>query len=115
TLAAMWTPATLRDGTPANGGMGSYGFGWFLDERNGHRLIWHAGATGTAFWHLPEDRLTVIVLTNLELAAGGDALSIAKQIGALYIPDATWTAMKPRPDPDPALTQKLKEELVRLG
>lgn len=95
--------------------LGAYGLGWFLDERNGHRIVQHGGATGTAFWHLPEDRLTVIVLTNLEALAGGNASEIASRIAALYVPDATFSAMKPKPDPDPALTQKLKAEILRLA
>jgi CubicO group peptidase (beta-lactamase class C family) len=115
TLAAMWTPTVLKDGTPFHGPLGAYGFGWFLAERNGHRIVQHGGSTGTAFWHLPDDRLTVVVLTNLEALAGGDAPGIAKRIAALSVPDATWAAMKPKPDPDPALTKKLKAEIVRLG
>jgi D-alanyl-D-alanine carboxypeptidase len=115
TLASMWTPAALDDGSEIHTPMGAYGFGWFLDERNGHRIVHHGGSTGTAFWHLPEDRLTVIVLTNLEALAGGDAVGIAKQIAALYAPDATWAAMTSQPDPDPTLTAALKAEILRLG
>jgi CubicO group peptidase (beta-lactamase class C family) len=105
----------LWDGTTAYSPLGSYGFGWFLDERNGHRIVQHGGSTGTVFWHLPDDRLTVIVLTNLEATAGGDAPGIAQRIAALYAPEATWAAMKPKPDPDPPLTAKLKAELIRLA
>jgi CubicO group peptidase (beta-lactamase class C family) len=115
TLAAMWTPAALKDGTRVQTALGAYGFGWFLDERNGHRIIQHGGSTGTAFWHLPDDRLTVIVLTNLEALAGGDATGIARQIAALYVPGATWAAMRPKPDPSPGLTARLKAELRRLA
>jgi D-alanyl-D-alanine carboxypeptidase len=115
TLAAIWTPAALKDGTQVHTPLGAYGFGWFLDERNGHRIVQHGGSTGTAFWHLPDDRLTVIVLTNLEALAGGDGTGIARQIAALYVPEATWAAMKSKPDPDQELTDRLKAELLRLA
>jgi D-alanyl-D-alanine carboxypeptidase len=115
TLEQMWTPAALKDGSPVQSPMGAYGFGWFLAERNGHRLVQHGGSTGTCFWHLPDDRLTVIVLTNLEMLAGGDAPGMAKTISAFYVPEATWAAMKAKPDPQPELTTTLKAELLRLG
>jgi len=35
----MWTPVKLKDAKTY-----PYGFGWFLDESNGHRLIEHDGA-----------------------------------------------------------------------
>lgn len=115
TLKQMWTPGTLKDGTTVRSPMGAYGLGWFLSERNGHRIVMHGGATGTVIWRLPDDRLTVIVLTNLEMLAGGDAPGLAKDIAALYVPGATWAAMKPQPDPDPELSRKLKEEVLRLA
>ena len=59
----MWTPVKLKDGKTY-----PYGFGWFLKEANGHRLIEHDGAwqgfTMTISRYV-DDRLTVIVMTNL--------------------------------------------------
>jgi CubicO group peptidase (beta-lactamase class C family) len=44
-----------------------YGFGWRYSEHRGHRTQWHSGET-TSFRNVivrfPEERLTVIVLTN---------------------------------------------------
>src|SRR5262249_18870821 len=37
---AMWTPVRLDDGTRH-----PYGFGWFVTDRRGHRLIDHPGIT----------------------------------------------------------------------
>jgi D-alanyl-D-alanine carboxypeptidase len=65
-LAAMWTQVTLNDGSRR-----LYGFGWFVTERRGHRLIDHSGITGTQFSRFPDDHLTVIVLTNLGYRLGG--------------------------------------------
>jgi CubicO group peptidase (beta-lactamase class C family) len=115
TLERMWQTASLKDGTPMQSPLGPYGIGWFLGERNGHRIVQHGGATGTAFWRLPDDHLTVIVLTNLEMLAGGDATGIAKKIAALYAPDASWAAMKAVTDPAPATTESIRAELLRLA
>jgi CubicO group peptidase (beta-lactamase class C family) len=45
----------------------AYGFGWFLDPFEGHRRIYHDGSTiggKTTIQRLPDDRLTVIILSN---------------------------------------------------
>jgi CubicO group peptidase (beta-lactamase class C family) len=60
----MWTPVKLK-----NGKTYPYGFGWFLNGANGHRLIEHDGAwqgfTMTISRYV-DDGLTVIVMTNLD-------------------------------------------------
>jgi CubicO group peptidase (beta-lactamase class C family) len=45
----------------------AYGFGWFLDPFEGHRRIYHDGSTiggKTTIQRLPDDHLTVIILSN---------------------------------------------------
>ena len=42
-----------------------YGFGWEIKEQHGHRMMTHAGITGTEYARFPVDGLAVIVLTNL--------------------------------------------------
>jgi CubicO group peptidase (beta-lactamase class C family) len=45
----------------------AYGFGWFLDPFKGHRRIFHDGSTiggKTTIQRLPDDGLTVIILSN---------------------------------------------------
>ena len=63
-LDQMWTVAPLKDGKPNSG---HYGFGWFIDQINGHRVIEHEGAwqgfTGNISRYV-DDKLTVVVLTN---------------------------------------------------
>jgi CubicO group peptidase (beta-lactamase class C family) len=59
-LATMWTPVKLNDGSTY-----PYGFGWEIEKFFGRRMITHSGAAGTEYTFLPDDRLTVIVLTNL--------------------------------------------------
>jgi len=40
-LDLMWTVTKLKNGQPNKG---NYGFGWFIDQRNGHRCIHHDGS-----------------------------------------------------------------------
>jgi CubicO group peptidase (beta-lactamase class C family) len=69
-LAAIWTPAKLK-----NGGRYPYGFGWNLGEKDGHKMISHGGYTGTEYTRFPDDKLTVIVLTNLGLDRGDEPVN----------------------------------------
>jgi CubicO group peptidase (beta-lactamase class C family) len=59
-LKAMWTPAKLN-----NGKTYPYGFGWEIEQMGDHRVITHSGVSGTEYTRLPDDKLTVIILTNL--------------------------------------------------
>jgi CubicO group peptidase (beta-lactamase class C family) len=83
-LDLMWTPVRLKDGQ-AN--KGNYGFGWFIDERVGHRCIHHDGSWQgfeTAIDRYVDDRLTVVVLTNL---AGAEPGKITQHIAEMYLAD----------------------------
>jgi CubicO group peptidase (beta-lactamase class C family) len=78
---AMWSRVKLGDGSTFG-----YGLGWFLEDVNGHRHVYHAGgAPGTAaiFSRYPDDRLTVIILAN-----GGAAYVQALDLGVAqrYVP-----------------------------
>jgi CubicO group peptidase (beta-lactamase class C family) len=67
-LGQMWTVASLRNGQPNSG---HYGYGWFIEVQDGHRLIEHEGAWQgfeTQISRYVDDQLTVVVLTNLDEA-----------------------------------------------
>jgi len=60
----------------------SYGYGWFITKAPvpGHRLIWHDGRIDgfrTYFGHYPDDRVTIIFLSNL---ATLDELALASAL-----------------------------------
>lgn len=81
-LDLMWTPVKLKNGQPNKG---HYGFGWFIDERNGHRCIHHDGAWQgfeTAIDRYIDDQLTVVALTNL---AGAEPGKITQHVAELYL------------------------------
>src|SRR3981081_682493 len=82
------TAATAANGAPQQQSDGSlaplYGFGWFLDPYKGHRRYAHYGETvgfRNAIQRFPDDRLTVIVLSN---RAEVDAPALAGRVADLY-------------------------------
>ncbi len=81
-LDLMWTPVKLKNGQ-AN--KGHYGFGWFIDDRNGHRCIHHDGSWQgfeTAIDRYVDDKLTVIALANLADSSPG---KITEHVADLYL------------------------------
>jgi len=83
-LAAMWTPVKLN-----NGSSYPYGFGWGIGAEHGHKTISHGGYTGTEYTRFPDDKLTVIVLTNLGLHNGDepvDSWGLTNGVAARYLP-----------------------------
>lgn len=80
----IWTPAKLADGKDTG-----YGFGWQLGSVNGHRRTHHGGAWQgftTYFDRYPDDRLTVVVLTNLAAPASNPG-KIASAVAAVPVPE----------------------------
>jgi CubicO group peptidase (beta-lactamase class C family) len=47
---------------------GTYAFGWFIRDRNGHKMIAHAGGIhgfSTSILRFPDDELCIVVLNNI--------------------------------------------------
>jgi len=90
-LEQMWAPVRLSSGATY-----PYGFGWELATMNGHPVVLHTGSN-QGFWisisRYLKDRLTVIVLTNLD-DAHSSTLGIAEPVAAIYLP-----ALKAAPAP----------------
>ncbi len=81
-LDQMWTIAKLSNGKPNSG---DYGFGWFIDTKNGHRIVEHEGAWQgfeTQISRYVDDKLTVVVLTNLEQAKPD---KFAHEVAKMYL------------------------------
>jgi Beta-lactamase class C and other penicillin binding proteins len=107
---AMWTPTKLKDGTER-----SYGFGWVVDTYRTRRRVHHSGGINGFSSYLtrfPDDRVTVIVLTNQDAADPGQ---IAHEVAAEYIPALKENAPKVIEDKDPATTARLKGVLTALA
>ncbi|MGH9601473.1 MAG: serine hydrolase domain-containing protein, partial [Terriglobales bacterium] len=109
-LEQMWKPVRL-----SGGGQSNYGFGWQLDVLRGHRVVEHAGGTGTAIFRLPDDRLTVIILTNLTLGSTNNPYGIAHAVAAHYIHGLSFAAIPAERDTNPNLTAKLRTLLGEVA
>ncbi|HEY1660667.1 MAG TPA: serine hydrolase domain-containing protein [Candidatus Sulfotelmatobacter sp.] len=81
-LQQMWTIVKLKNGEPNSG---HYGFGWEILEKNGHHVLDHGGSWQGFKTHISryvDDKLTVVVLTNLDSADPG---RIADHVAKLYL------------------------------
>ena len=81
-LDLMWTPVKLKNGRPNKG---DYGFGWFVEQRHGHRCIRHDGAWQgfeTTIDRYVDDHLTVVALANL---AESKPSKIAEHVAEMYL------------------------------
>ena len=86
-LDEMWTPVALNDGKPNSS---NYGYGWVIDNTASHRVVQHGGAWQGFTTHISrylDDKLTVVVLTNL--AAGSykkNSPKIGRGVAEIYLP-----------------------------
>jgi CubicO group peptidase (beta-lactamase class C family) len=81
TVELMWTPQKNTAGETTH-----YGIGWGIDVRDGQRQISHTGGAvggSTMLLIVPDDRIVVAILTNLEDAGpAGTARAIAEIFAA---------------------------------
>jgi CubicO group peptidase (beta-lactamase class C family) len=74
---AMMSPTRANNGEPL-----PYGIGWYVQEYDGHTLVWHAGwwedAYSALYLKIPELDLTFIVLANSEGIWWGNPLDGAE-------------------------------------
>lgn len=81
-LEPMWTPVKLKNGQPNSG---HYGFGWFIENIGGKRVVRHEGewqGFTTFITRHVDDKTTVVVLTNL---ASDQPERIAEHVADMYI------------------------------
>jgi CubicO group peptidase (beta-lactamase class C family) len=83
TLEQAWTPARLKDGTPAPMWWGHCGLGWLVAEHQGHRYVGHLGGNSVWYGRYPAEDLTVIVLTNLD---NSNPAALAERVADFYLP-----------------------------
>jgi len=78
----MWTPVKLNSGATH-----PYGFGWSLEPMGNHRQVSHGGSLPgfrSHFSRLPDDKLSIIVLTN---SGGASPEAIVRGVAAFYLSD----------------------------
>ena len=107
TLRGMWTRTRL-----GKGGEADYGLGWQVSEAEGRPMIAHGGGIpgfSTQVCRFPGEKLSVIVLTNLE---GGHAGEMARGIAGVIVPALAPKPMEPIADADEAATARLRNLLA---
>lgn len=85
-LEQMTTPAKLNSGRWALVNGRPYGLGWELVDYRGIKAQEHGGFSGTHMLRFPDLGLTVIVLTNLDLASGNMPNLLARDLAGLTDP-----------------------------
>jgi CubicO group peptidase (beta-lactamase class C family) len=106
-LEQMWTPVRLNDGTTY-----PYGFGWSLENVNGHRLIAHGGAWQgfkAYIGRYVDDNLTIVVFANL---AQAQVTHIANRVAATCNPELEPPRPKPIEDREPQVTALVRRILA---
>jgi CubicO group peptidase (beta-lactamase class C family) len=81
----MWTVAKLKNGQP---NAGHYGFGWFIETKNGRHVVEHEGAWQgfkSQISRYVDDKLTIVILANLDEAKPGP---IADHVAEMYFSGA---------------------------
>ncbi|HEX3130632.1 MAG TPA: serine hydrolase domain-containing protein, partial [Thermoanaerobaculia bacterium] len=82
TQEKAWTPFISTGGQRL-----PYGFGWFVEDYHGVRLIWHTGHWGTGFsgiyLKVPEKNLSLVLYSNSEALA--DHIYLADEEPAAWI------------------------------
>ena len=79
-LARMQVPGALNNGNKVN-----YGFGLFLGEFRGRRMVTHNGCWGgcnSSFWYVAGDKLGVVVLSN---TGAEEVWGLATKIATLWL------------------------------
>jgi CubicO group peptidase (beta-lactamase class C family) len=82
----IWAPGALVQ--VGEGYTIHYGLGWFLSDYNGHPKVYHSGGMPsftTDYLHYTNDKLSVIVLTNLG-TQWTDPETISRTIANMYVP-----------------------------
>ena len=93
----MWSPVRLKGDS-----LHPYGFGWFLSPVNGRKTVSHPGGWqgfNNFIARYLDDRLTVIVLTNLSPDNPG---KIAQAVAGIYVPALAERIPGTIEDRDPA-------------
>jgi CubicO group peptidase (beta-lactamase class C family) len=109
-LARMWTPVKLDDGTRK-----AYGFGWHTDDIHHHRIVFHGGAWQgfkSFIVRFPDDKLTIIVFANLWETR---EFKLARGLIAKFYPEFALPAVQPIEDTEPQVTASVRRLLLQFA
>ncbi|MBB1441346.1 beta-lactamase family protein, partial [Shewanella sp. SG41-4] len=85
-IEELWRPALLNNGHTQgfNKLLNGYALGWPVVVREQHPAVAPSGGNRSAFFIYPEDKLSIVVLTNL---MGGIPSQFIDDIASFYIPE----------------------------
>lgn len=112
TLQKMWTPYPYGGKTADEG----YGFGWEIHFVNGHKVIEHDGAWQgftTSYSRYIDDKLTVVVLTNLDSDHSNPA-AVVRAVAGIIEPKLELAPRKAITDDKEKFSQNLWKEFQTL-
>lgn len=107
---AMWTPVRLNDKTSH-----PYGFGWIVDDVNGHQHIRHPGGVPgfvAEFDRFPDDRISVILMANIQ---NRDLSDLATKVAGYYDAALKPSLAPPIPDKSPDVTARIRSIINGLA
>jgi len=89
-LRPLSEPARLNDGETVG-----YGFGWYLNQHRGRRVVEHTGGNveglRTIMARFVDDALTIVILCNWSKA---DVQTLSRRVADLYLDAATTQVLK---------------------
>ncbi len=109
-LAQMWTPVKLDDGTRK-----AYGFGWSTNEIHNRRIIYHGGAWQgfkSFIVRFPDDKLTIIFFANLW---DTKEIKLARGLTAIFYPEFALPLAQPIEDREPKVTASVRRVLLQFA
>jgi len=109
-LAQMWMPVNLSDGTTK-----AYGFGWHTDEMRGRRIVYHGGAWQgfkSFIVRFPDDKLTIIFFANLWET---NEVRLARGLIAKFYPEFAPPLAQPLEDKEPKVTASVRRVLLQFA
>jgi CubicO group peptidase (beta-lactamase class C family) len=110
-LNRMWTVVQINDGKLNSG---NYGFGWTINQINSHRVIQHGGAWQgftTYIARYVDDKLTIVVLTNLDSEHSNPG-KIAHGVAGLLKPELMPPVAKAIEDKEPQMSSMVRAVLA---
>jgi len=109
-LAQMWAPVRLDDGTRKG-----YGFGWHTEGVHNHRVVFHGGAWQgfkSFIVRFPDEKLTIIFMANSWETRD---FEFARGLIALFYPEFAIPEMQPIADNEPTVTKLVRRTLLHFS
>ncbi len=109
-LAQMWAPAKLDDGSRK-----AYGFGWHTDKLHNRRALYHGGAWQgfkSFIVRFPDDKLTIIFFANLWETR---EFKLARGLVSIFYPEFALPEYQALENEEPQVTALVRRALLQFS